>query len=409
VRVELRQEMDTRSRWTGIVPVLVYAIFIAYQTLADGGTWGCGGAVLEWPSHHVSRVDVLANIVAYVPLGWLCAYTATAGGRRGGRRIPLVLASVGAVALFSLVLEAAQSCQAARVSSAIDWATNTAGAAIGAVFALLLPTLARVIETRAARTRATGADARLRVGAMAVVVLWLVAQTLPWSFTADVGVFRQNLAFLQHWPDGMALDRWTTLRHAGAWLALAAACRLSASSRLLATAALLTVAAAGIGLQVMLVVPSPLSAEELLGIAVAVALGVPSLMLLPDALGDAWWARVLLAGVVVVVAAYELRPSPGAIQAFSWLPLVGFGQRLGALDFAALFAWAGCGAVVAAHAAQRQRDRAQARRWPLAMLVLLFALELAQTRIPGRGPDTSAMLFMILAMLGTGAWLRGGR
>ena len=123
-------------------------------------------------------------------------------------------------------------------------------------------------------------------------------------------------------------------------------------------------------------------------------------------MGHAWWARLLLTGVVMVVATYELRPAPGATHAFSWMPLVGLGQRLGALDFAALFAWAGCGVVVAAHAAQSQRDRAQAWRWPLAMLVLVLALELAQTRIPGRGPDTSAVLFTALAMLGTGALLR---
>jgi hypothetical protein len=162
-------------------------------------------------------------------------------------------------------------------------------------------------------------------------------------------------------------------------------------------------------LQVMLAAPSPLTFEELLGIAAAVCVSAPALVLTPYTVSNAWWARLLLTGVVLVVAPYELRPAPGATQAFSWLPLVGLGQRLGALDFASLFAWAGCSVVVAAHAAQRDRDRAQAWRWPVAMLVLVLALELAQTRIPGRGPDTSAIFFTTLAILGTSAMLRDGR
>ena len=392
-----------------IVPVLLYAAFIAYQTLADGGAWACGGAVLAWPSHHVSRVDTLANVVAYVPLGWLCAVAAGAEARRDGRYMPWLLASVVAVSLFSLALELTQSCQLHRVSSAIDWATNSAGGVIGAVLALLLPRLARAIDTSSARTQESSAGARLRVGAMTVVAIWLLAQTMPWSFTADVGIFRRNLSFLRHWPDAMPLDPWTVCRHFGAWLALAAASRLAISSRFVATAAFLAVVAAGLALQVMLVAPSPLSLEELVAIAATVGLATPALLLGPAAVGDEWWPRLLLAGVVVVVTAYELRPAPGATQAFSWVPMVGLGQRLGALDFAALFAWAGCGVVVAAHAAQRQRDLAQAWRWPLAMLALVLALEVAQTRIPGRGPDTSAVFFTMLASLGTSALLRDGR
>ena len=216
----------------------------------------------------------------------------------------------------------------------------------------------------------------------------------------------RNLAFLRHWQDAMPPDGWNVLRHFGAWLAIAAACRLATASRLAAAASLLITVAACLALQVMLEAPRPLSVDELLGIAAAVSVSAPALALLPETVGAGWWARLLLTGVAVVVAAYELRPAPGATQAFSWLPLVGLGGRLGALDFAALFAWAGCGVVVAAHAAQCQRNRAQSWRWPLAMLVLVLALELAQTRIPGRGPDTSAVLFTTLAMLGTGALLR---
>jgi hypothetical protein len=259
------------------------------------------------------------------------------------------------------------------------------------------------------RTHENGAGARLRLGAITVATLWVVAQVMPWSSTVDVGTWRRNLAFLRHWRDAVPLDRWHTLRHFGAWLAVIAACRLAASSRHAAASWLLVVLAMSLMLQVMLAAPSPLSVEELVGMAGALILSTPLLLLASENVDETRWARLLLSGVVLVVAAYELRPSPGAAQTFSWMPLVGLGQPLGALDFAGLFAWAGCGVVVAAHVAQRRRDRAQTWRWPPAMIALVFALEVLQTRIPGRGPDTSPVLFTALAMLGTGALLRDGR
>ena len=194
-----------------------------------------------------------------------------------------LLASVVLVSLFSLTLEIAQSCQAGRVSSAIDWATNSAGAVLGAALALLLPMLARAVEpSPVTRTRDSAVGARLRVGAMTVIALWVLSQTMPWSFSADVGTWRRNLAFLRHWQDAMPLDGWNVLRHLGAWLAIAAACRLATASRLVAAASLLIATASCLALQVMLEAPRPLSVDELLAIAVAVVVSAPALALLPE-------------------------------------------------------------------------------------------------------------------------------
>ncbi len=158
----------------------------------------------------------------------------------------------------------------------------------------------------------------------------------------------------------------------------------------------------------MVVARAPLSAEELFAMGTVLVAFVAALFLVSPGALSRWWPRWLLAGLVTVIAAYELQPDSGPTRAFSFLPLVGFGNRRGALDFAWLFAWAGCGAVVAARWAAREGDGWHPRHWPLALIGLVLLLEVLQTQIPGRGPDTSALFFVGLAVLGTRVVLRRG-
>ena len=166
VRVEASSQPETRGHWRSIGPVLLYAAFIAYQSLADGGAWVCGGDVLEWPRPRLAhrrpgqRRGVRPARMAVRDVGQ------RRGAPEGSSASASLLASVALVSLFSLALEIAQSCQAGRVSSAIDWATNSAGAVLGAALALLLPMLARAIEPSRcdphARERRWRATARRR-------------------------------------------------------------------------------------------------------------------------------------------------------------------------------------------------------------------------------------------------------
>ena len=388
-------------RWVSFVPLLAYALFVGYQSLVGGGDWACGGEFLLLP-RRFSRSDVLANVVAYVPLGWLCAVWLGASARSAGLRTASLLVSVVLVSGMSLGLEMVQSCQAGRVSSAVDWAANSAGGAIGVLAAILLPALARALEPARALSRdAHGTDARLRLGAMAVVVLWVLSQCMPWAFAVDVGTFRRNLSFLRHWDAIGSMEGWRLLRHCGAWVAVAAACRLAAASRSAAATGLLAAAGASIGLQLMLDARAPLSYDELLAMGAVLLAFVPLMALRRRPSVATWWPLCQVLGVAAVIVGYELAPADGPTRAFSWIPLVGLGGRLGALDFAWLFAWAGCGTVVAARFAQRQNPRSQLRRWPVLMVVLVLILEVTQTHIPGRGPDTSAVLFLTLSMLAT--------
>jgi hypothetical protein len=65
--------------------------------------------------------------------------------------------------------------------------------------------------------------------------------------------------------------------------------------------------------------------------------------------------------------------------------------------------------VAAAHWADGAGDRRARRLWPAVAVVATLVLEVAQTRIPGRGPDVSAPLFTLLAVLGATAALKDGR
>lgn len=384
----------------------VYAVFLAYQSLADGGAWQCGGAAVGFDVR-LSRTDLVANVVAYVPLGLLCALAAR------GRLVRQVVAGFALPTALSLVLELVQSCQAARVSSAWDWSANTAGAAFGVMAAMVVDALrarGAVLGGRAPTERTT-----LRLLTAGVALGWVVSQTAPWVFAVDVGTVRGNLSFLKRALADPALDPFHVARHAGAWLAVACACRLWAGRGDRAAAVLATVAGLSLGLQLLLDVSRPLSLDELVGMLPAAGLGA-ALALSPAgrrAGAVPSWALGLFWGAWLACAAYQLRPDPGgagpaANAAFHWWPRVGLGGLRGALDYALLFGWFG----VAAGAADAWRaiPPAAARHRLAAVAVgSMFLLELVQTTIPGRGPDLSAPLFTGLGVLMAWAILRPSR
>lgn len=78
----------------------------------------------SWP-HYITRTDVLTNILAYLPLGFLLSKAT-----RGMVLIPVLYGT-----LLSLTMEALQTFVPGRVSSNIDLLTNSAGTLLGAVLA----------------------------------------------------------------------------------------------------------------------------------------------------------------------------------------------------------------------------------------------------------------------------------
>ncbi len=402
------------SRRTSVLALLLYTTFIVYQSLAHGGAWGCTGPILEWGAR-LSRSDTLANVVAYVPLGLLfvLATTRPSGSRRHWSPFPgALVATLGgilAIALLSLGMELVQACQAKRVSSAYDLIANATGGALGVLAGLALRSFTAGTGARASSHVATSTR-RLRLLTVAVAAVWVVSQATPWVFAVDLGTIRRHLSFLRHWSDVPPLDAWRFARHVGAWVAIGCAVRLVWPTTRTALTGFGVAAGVSLVLQVLLDVKAPLSLEELAGMVTAAASVLVALALLPAEPYRRPWAAGMLLAAMVTVAAYELRPEPGAAQqAFSWWPQVGLGGLRGAVDYALLFGWFGLVAVVAAHWAHADGHGHARRAWSVAAVLLTLAFEVMQTRIPGRGPDLSAPLFTLLGVLVSTAALGDAR
>src|SRR5213079_2082846 len=115
----------------------VYVALVVYASLYPLAGWRDHGLPLlaylsaPWP-RFVTGFDVAANLLGYVPYGFLCVaalYPRVQGGAALG------IATLSGLAL-SLVLEGAQSYLPARVATGLDVLCNVAGAALGALAGL---------------------------------------------------------------------------------------------------------------------------------------------------------------------------------------------------------------------------------------------------------------------------------
>lgn len=114
-----------------------YLLLIVYGTLHPLSGWSDDGvrplAFLDsfWPQYY-TRFDIAMNVLAYLPLGLLTVLALYP-------RVPRPLAWLIAILLgtsLSLGLETLQNYVPTRVPSALDFALNSAGAALGGLFGL---------------------------------------------------------------------------------------------------------------------------------------------------------------------------------------------------------------------------------------------------------------------------------
>ena len=157
----------------------VYALAIAYASLQPFTGWtapapGEAFWLLAPPKPWWTRLDVVANVVAYVPFGAFVALMAR-------RASPAARIAAGAVAGFALsfAMETLQASLPTRDATVVDLAANTAGAALGAIAAAVVarrPAWRAALS--AARHRAFLPGTLGDVG-IALVALWVVAQANP--------------------------------------------------------------------------------------------------------------------------------------------------------------------------------------------------------------------------------------
>src|SRR4051812_48844545 len=132
---------------------VAYLVVIAYTSLQPFSGWWIPPEEIRafltapWP-RYITLEDVLVNIIAYVPLGFLLARACMP--RFGVRGAVVVAAALAA--LTSLSMEAVQMFMPSRIASNVDVLTNGMGGLIGALAApLFAPT--RAPGMRLARLR----------------------------------------------------------------------------------------------------------------------------------------------------------------------------------------------------------------------------------------------------------------
>ena len=168
--------------------LVVYAALTAYATLYPMQGWRLPGisafAYLSapWP-RYVTHFDVAANVLGYVPFGFL----AVAALHPRVRGVPAFAAATAAAVALSLCLEAAQSFLPARIASNLDALCNIGGAALGAALALwLAPRLLAEGPLRELRRRVFLQGTAIDAG-LVLVGLWLFIQLDPTTLLFGAG------------------------------------------------------------------------------------------------------------------------------------------------------------------------------------------------------------------------------
>jgi VanZ family protein len=172
----------------------VYAALTVYASLYPLEGWRDAGispfAYLgsPWP-RYVTAFDLAANLMGYVPYGFLCAlalYPRLRGFAAFG-------AAVGSALGLSLVLEAAQTYLPARVATNLDVLCNVAGAACGAALGVALVPALLGGPLKRWRSAAFFDGAGMDVG-LALLALWLFTQLNPATLLFAAGDLRDLLS-----------------------------------------------------------------------------------------------------------------------------------------------------------------------------------------------------------------------
>jgi len=170
---------------------LAYTLLIVYASLQPFRDWRQPSAEIlhflaaPWP-RYITLDDVLINVAAYVPLGFLLALALGARWRAPAA----VLAAALLAALLSLSMETLQAFLATRIASKVDVLTNGAGGLLGAMAApLLSPTGFPGRRFAAWRARIFSSDTVTDTG-LIVAFLWLATNLHPGAQLFGTGNLR---------------------------------------------------------------------------------------------------------------------------------------------------------------------------------------------------------------------------
>jgi VanZ family protein len=383
--------LTTRSRHLFL---LLYTAFILYGSLFPLVDWSTppDGLLATWSEtagKHVSRSDLVTNLLAYVPFGYLLS-SSLSGRFPGLRLIPLsLLAGVS----LSFAMECGQLFLPARTSSPMDLLLNAVSSVSGALLYCWMGQGSRLGETLRQWRSVFFQEGKVTDIGIAVVAAWGASQLAPFVPSLDLGGIKNGLKPL--WltlHDPSRLNGFRLLAYGLNIGSLGAVLRLIATSR--TKVPLWLGFFCGAVLACKIFVGRQLSLEAVGGLAVGVGVATALRRLAPG--------RCVLWGMGSVVAAFvveELRPERSAtavLHDFNWIPfrsqmtenITGIASIIeGLWPFSLL------GFLTITRYPSAQKALLVMAGMILATAVL--ALEYAQTAVVGRYPDITTVVLAV--------------
>jgi len=306
---------------------LLYGLAIAYASLQPFAPWIPPPAgtpfwtFAPWPPRW-TRFDVIANVLAYLPFGVFVALIP----RRASPLIRIGVAlAVGATLSFSM--ETLQMFLPTRDASLIDLFANSSGSLAGGLIGGTLVRAARTRRLLSAAREMAFLSGRLGDLGIALLALWLTAQTNPgialFAVNFEPGLARTAMA-APAIPDTAATMLEATqsafqLAGVGLFLAL-----LLRDRRYVGGAVLLLIGVALVlkGLAAWLILkPAAWEAWLKPGVAMGIAAGSLALLLaaaLPRPAQVAACAIALLSSLLLPFAGSDLTSLPAPLTLFNW-------------------------------------------------------------------------------------------
>ena len=171
-----------------------FTLLVIYASLDPFTGWRDSGAPLfawltaAWPRYY-TVFDLVVNVLAYLPLGFLWSTTLQARFPRAGAALLAALVAM----TISLSMETIQNFLPTRVPSNLDLGSNTLGGALGALFAIGRgQTLLAGGRLEAWRQRWFIAGGLGDAG-LIIMALWLLAQLNPETLLFGTGDLRHLL------------------------------------------------------------------------------------------------------------------------------------------------------------------------------------------------------------------------
>ena len=330
--------------------------------------------VATWGSV-ASKGDLLANVILFVPFGFL-------GVIAGAQRFPVRRTIAGVVLLgigFSFVLQLAQILLPSRIASLDDVIWNTTGQVAGVLVGL----------AAWRRDIATPGGRRIEIAAPAALLgCWVAYRLFPFVPSLDFGSVKDSLKPLLLHPEIATL---AVLTNAVSWLVAGYLLRRvwRPGRGMFDLAALMAM----VMLLEVLIIDNQVSLSNVIGAAIALGLSA-----FPMFHGRA--APLLLAGLVTVAVVvsgldpYVLRDDP---VSFNWMPFHGW---LGGSMYhnALVLIWK-----VYLYGSLVYLWRCAGAPWPSAMLwtaIPLGLIEAAQTVLGSHTPEITDPLLAVLLTVG---------